>query len=182
MSTRVAVPLRYAYRLLNHGPTTLVTSRAGGRANVMAAQWVMPTDYDPPKVVIVLDRTTFTHELVAESGVLGLSIPVREQADLVRRAGTRSGRDVDKLAELDAFAGDVVDVPLVAGCACWLEGRVIRSPALDEVARSYELVLVDIVAAAADPRYWQNDRVVLDDLHTLHHLGGGSFVVSGERV
>ncbi len=25
--TRVNVPLRYAYRLLNHGPTTLVTPR-----------------------------------------------------------------------------------------------------------------------------------------------------------
>ena len=39
---RVPVELRRAYRLLNHGPATLVSAAAGGRVNVMAAAWVMP--------------------------------------------------------------------------------------------------------------------------------------------
>ena len=180
--TRVPVELRYAYRLLNHGPTTLVTTRAGARQNVMAAQWVMPTDYDPPKVAIVVDRTTYTHELLAESGVLGLSVPAREQAEMVWRVGSTSGRDGDKLAELETFAGDVLDVPLVAGCIGWLEGRVRRSPALDEVATDYELLVLEIVAASADERCWQDHKIVLEQRHTLHHLGGGAFLASGERV
>lgn len=180
--TRVPVPLRYAYRLLNHGPTSLVTSRAGGRANVMAAQWVMPIDFDPPKLALVLDRTTFTHELVAASGVVGLSIPLREQAELVYRVGSTSGRDVDKLAAIETFPGQVLDVPLVAGCLGWLEARVQRSPAHDEIAAEHDLVVLDVVAAAADARWWQNDRMVLDGWQTLHHLGSGMFRSSGELV
>ena len=35
--------------------TTLVTSAAGGRRNVMAAAWVMPIDFDPPKIAAVID-------------------------------------------------------------------------------------------------------------------------------
>jgi flavin reductase (DIM6/NTAB) family NADH-FMN oxidoreductase RutF len=179
---RLSVPLRYAYRLINHGPTTLVTSRAGTRANVMAAQWVMPVDYDPAKVALVLDRATYTYELFAESGVLGFSIPIREQASLVYRCGSQSGREHDKLSTVETFAGSVLDLPLVAGCLGWLEARVLRSPALDEVAAQFELVVLEVVAASADPRWWRDDRLQLDSVHTLHHLGGGVFRASGEQI
>lgn len=67
--------MRHAYRLLNHGPTTLVTSAHAGKRNVMAAAWVMPVDYDPPKVAAVLDGSTLTRELVDASGEFGLSVP-----------------------------------------------------------------------------------------------------------
>jgi flavin reductase (DIM6/NTAB) family NADH-FMN oxidoreductase RutF len=127
--SRVSVSLRYAYRLLNHGPTTLVGTRAGERTNVMAAQWVMPIDYDPPKLAVVVDGTTYTRRLLA-----------------------------------------------------WLECRLLRTPALDEAARAYDLFLVEAVAAWADPRYWRDNHAQLDDVRTLHHLGGGTFVASGERI
>ena len=46
---RTPVELPKAHRLLNHGPTTLVAAEHSGRRNVMAAAWVMPLDFDPPK-------------------------------------------------------------------------------------------------------------------------------------
>lgn len=98
------------------------------------------------------------------------------------RLGSTSGADGDKLAGIETFAGDVIDAPLVTGCVAWLECRVAHSPALAEVARELDLFVVDVVAAWADARYWQGERVVLDSLHTLHHLGGGRFVSSGELV
>ncbi len=55
MSTLQAVPLDKAYRLLNHGPTVLVSSAHAGQQNVMAAAWAMPLDFDPPKVLVVID-------------------------------------------------------------------------------------------------------------------------------
>eukprot|EP01031_Cornospumella_fuschlensis_P053453 gene53453-65292_t len=45
------VPLDKAYRLLNHGPTVLVSSAHAGEHNVMAAAWSMPLDFSPPKNV-----------------------------------------------------------------------------------------------------------------------------------
>jgi len=44
------VNLHSAYRLLNHGPTTLITSAHNGKRNIMAAAWVCALDFDPPKV------------------------------------------------------------------------------------------------------------------------------------
>jgi flavin reductase (DIM6/NTAB) family NADH-FMN oxidoreductase RutF len=56
----VAVDLAKSYRLLNHGPTVLVSSAHDGQQNVMAAAWAMPLDFDPPKVLVVVDKATHT--------------------------------------------------------------------------------------------------------------------------
>jgi len=56
--TREPVDLSRATQLLNHDPVTLITSAHGGRSNVMAASWAMPLDFNPPKVVVVVDSRT----------------------------------------------------------------------------------------------------------------------------
>lgn len=66
------VDLAKAYRLLNHGPTVLVTAAHAGQRNVMAAAWNMPLDFQPPKVAVVIDRNTFTRSLIDASGRFGL--------------------------------------------------------------------------------------------------------------
>jgi flavin reductase (DIM6/NTAB) family NADH-FMN oxidoreductase RutF len=43
---RADVELPKSYRLLNHGPTVLVSAAHGGRRNVMAAAWAMPLDFE----------------------------------------------------------------------------------------------------------------------------------------
>ena len=87
---RAAIPLRHAYRLLNHGPTVLVSSAHAGQRNVMAAAWNMPLDFDPPKVAVVIDKSTLTRELVEASGEFVLAVPTRAIAD---KALTRMGVD-----------------------------------------------------------------------------------------
>ena len=51
------VPLEKAYRLINHGPTVLVSASHGGVDNVMAAAWACGLDYSPSKVTVVLSAT-----------------------------------------------------------------------------------------------------------------------------
>ncbi|HLM42631.1 MAG TPA: flavin reductase family protein [Myxococcaceae bacterium] len=143
---RVPLELRRAYKLLNHGPTTLVTSAAQGRTNVMAAAWGMPLDFEPPKVAVVLAESTFTRELVDASGELTLCVPTRAQLEQVYAVGSESGRDEDKWARygLKPVPASRVQAPLVEGCVGWLECRVLPEP---EVQRKYDLFVVEVVAA-----------------------------------
>ena len=60
------VPLPKAVRLLNHGPTVLVSARSGGRQNVMAAAWACVLDFD--KLSVVIDKGAATRALIEESG------------------------------------------------------------------------------------------------------------------
>ena len=181
MRSRVAVPLAKAYRLLNHGPTVLVSSAHGGRRNVMAAAWSMPLDFDPPKVAVVIDKATLTRELVEASGEFVLNVPSRQQAALTLAVGTKSGRDIDKfsLAGANAVAAGAVGAPLVEGCLAWLECRVIVEP---HIQQAYDLFLGEVVAAWADPDAFSDGRWHFTDAQqrSIHYLSGGSFFATGD--
>ena len=71
------VQLQHASRLINHGPTVLVGSAHGGRRNLMAAAWSMPVEFTPPRVVVVIDKSTFTRGLVTEAGGGALTLTRR---------------------------------------------------------------------------------------------------------
>lgn len=180
---RQAVPLEKSYLLLNHGPVTLVGSAHDGRSNVMAASWVMPLDFDPPKVVLVVDRNTLTRELIEASGEFSLSIPCREMASQVLAAGSLSGRDGEKSSRcgLEFFAASCVDAPLVGGCVAWLECRVI--PYRDNQDR-HDLFVAEVLAAQADPAVFSGGRWHFPDdgRRTLHYQAGGAFFVTGESI
>ncbi len=184
--TPTPVPLPESYRLLNHGPTVLVSSAHGSQRNVMAAAWSMPVDFDPPKVAVVIDRSTFSRELIDASGEFVLAVPTRAIADKVVAAGSQSGRDCpdgDKFAALglDVLPASKVAAPLPADCIGWLECRVIDEP---HIQRTYDLFLGEVVAAWADPAVYSDGRWHFesggDALRSLHYIAGGAFFSTGE--
>ncbi len=174
------VALAHASRLVNHGPTVLVTSAHGDRRNIMAAAWSMPVEFDPPRIAIVIDKKTYTRELVAASGAFGICIPGTALVDLTYAVGTTSGRDEDKFARhgVACRPGPVLGMPwLEHGCAAWLECRLIPEPHAQD---AYDTCFAEVVAAAADPRVFRDGRwhPGSDDsgLQSIHHLGAGNFV------
>ncbi len=81
MSRFIPVELHHASRLLNHGPTVLITSfdEQSQRRNIMAAARSMPVEFEPPRVAIVVDKSTWTGELIERNGKFGIVIPVLQQ-------------------------------------------------------------------------------------------------------
>jgi len=176
----------HASRLINHGPTVLVTSAHGGRRNVMAAAWSMPVEFTPPRIAVVIDKSTFTRELAQASGGFGLCLPGLALADLTYSVGQHSGREGDKFARygIGTVTGPVLGLPLIEqGCAAWLECRLIPERHTED---AYDTCFAEVVAAAADPRIFAEGRWRFDErnaeLQTIHHLGAGLFVRSGGTV
>jgi flavin reductase (DIM6/NTAB) family NADH-FMN oxidoreductase RutF len=177
----VPVDPAHSYRLLNHGPVTLVTSAHAGHRNIMAASWAMPLDFDPPKVAVVIDKNTYTRELIEGSGRFALNIPTRALAGQVLAAGASSGRDGDKFSSLglDTFASDSLGLPLIAGCAGWLECKLLPEA---QVRERYDLILAEVTAAWSDPAIFSDGRwhFAEDHQHTLHYMAGGAFFATGD--
>ncbi|RDU99763.1 flavin reductase family protein [Trinickia dinghuensis] len=173
------VALEHASRLINHGPTVLVTSADGDRRNIMAAAWSMPVEFTPPRIAIVIDKNTFTRELMLPSGRFAVCIPGAAIIDLTYAVGSVSGKDIDKFTRfgIASTVGPELGLPLVeAGCSAWMECKLIREPHTEE---AYDTCFGEVVAAAADERVFAGGRWKFDDtnvdLHTIHHLGGGNF-------
>lgn len=182
---RKPVPLDRCTRLLNHGPTVLVSAEHAGRRNVMAAAWSMPLDFTPPKVAVVLDKQTFTRTLVEGSGSFVLGVPSVAIAALTNHVGSASGRDVDKFADgtIVAEPGPATGAPLVEGCVAWLECRRIPET---HVEQAYDLFLGEVVAAWADDRVFRDGRWHFADadpsLRSIHHIAGGHFYAIGDEA
>ena len=174
------VELAKAYRLLNHGPVTLVTFEHKGAGNVMAASWVMPLDFDPPKLLLVLDRNTYSRDLLEGSGNFVINLPCRRQAELALAVGNCSGRERDKFARhgITPQRARVVQAPIVPGCLAYLECRVIEEPG---VQQRHDLFIAEVVAAYADQRAFSNGHWHFpdDELRTLHYSAGGTFYPTG---
>lgn len=186
---RQPVALEHASRLVNHGPTALVTSAHAGRRNVMAAAWSMPVEFTPPRIAVVIDKHTWTRELVAASGAFAINLPGRALADLTYTVGNVSGRDTtgggDKFERyrVATFDGPVLGLPLIEGCVAWLECRLIPEPHCED---AYDTCFAEVVSASADSRVFAHGRWSFRDdnaeLHTLHHLGGGAFAWPGRAI
>lgn len=181
------VDLAHASRLVNHGPTVLVGSAHAGRRNLMAAAWSMPVEFTPPRIAVVIDKATFTRELVEASGAFSLCLPCPALADLTWTVGSVSGREPgpDKFERFGIVAppGPVLGLPWVEGCVAWLECRVIPEP---HAQRAYDTFFGEVVAARSDTRVFDGGRWTMTadnaPLHTIHHLGAGRFAPAGPML
>ena len=185
MSSLIApVPLDKAYRLVNHGPTVLVSARHGGETNVMAAAWACGLDFAPPKLTVVIDKIAHTRTLVEGAGRFVVQIPTAAQLQLTQLVGTRSLVDSpEKLEQAGVtfvpFAGQ--DLPFVAGCSAWLACQLIPEP---HIQQTYDLFIAEVVGAWADTRIFTDGRWRFEDadpsLRSLHHVAGGHYYLIGE--
>ena len=116
------VPIAEAYELLNAGGIVLVccTKSPGGRYDVAPIAWNCPLDYAPAsRLILVCDTGHRSYEDLERSGEFAVALPTIAQRDLVEKAGSVSGRDLDKYSSLglEYFAASRVDARIPAGVA-----------------------------------------------------------------
>ncbi|MDX2220683.1 MAG: flavin reductase family protein [Burkholderiales bacterium] len=180
------VDLAKAARLINHGPTVLVSAHHAGTDNVMAAAWCCGLDFTPPKLTVVLDKSTMTRQLVEQTGVFGIQGPTVAQLQLTQQLGTLSRRttpDKNERTGVELFRFPGHDMPFVKGCAAWMACKLLPEPRNQQV---YDLFIGEIVAAWADSRVFSNGRWHFEDadpsLRSIHHVAGGHFFAIGEAM
>jgi len=180
------VALEKAYRLLNHGPTVLVSATHDGVDDVMAAAWACALDFTPPKLTVVLDKISKTRELIEKSGTFVIQIPTVVQMQLTYELGSHSlFTEPDKLKHsgVELFSFDGHDMPFVAGCSGWLACRLINEP---HNQAAHDLFIGEVIGAWADSRVFREGHWYFDtapaQLRSLHYIAGGNFYTIGESL
>ncbi len=180
MNKYTAIKLTDSYKLFNHGPVSIVTSAHGEQRNIMAASWTMPVDFSPAKVAVVIDKNTYTRELVDASGEFALQFPMRKIAQLTLDVGDISGRNIDKFSRfgIKHFPGSKIAAPLIEDCIGWLECKVIP-----QSGESMDIIVGEVIAAYADPEQFTDGRWHFSDdpqKRSIHYMAGGEFYMTGE--
>ncbi|MBB6486827.1 flavin reductase family protein [Rhizobium lusitanum] len=178
------VELRKAFRLVNHGPTVLLSARNGSVDNVMAVAWCCGLDIDPPKLTVVVDTIAHTRSLIESSGVFVVQVPTVAQLELTREVGSRTlYKEPDKLRNSGVSICEMAghDLPFVEGCSAWLACRLISEPHIQD---AYDLFIAEVIAAWADDRVFRDGHWHFEtagpEWRSLHHVAGGHFYAIGE--
>ena len=166
------LPLAEVYQLIEPGPVVLVSTRSGGRANIMTMSWHMMVDFEPPIIACVMSNRDYSFVALKKTRECVINIPTVELAKKVVGCGNTSGRDVDKFKKfgLTASAASSVRAPLIDECYASLECKVIDT----KLVTQYGIFILEVVKAWIDPSN-KHPR-------TIHHQGKGKFAVDGETI
>jgi flavin reductase (DIM6/NTAB) family NADH-FMN oxidoreductase RutF len=171
-------PNTVASRLLMGGPVALVTATWRGRHNVIPVAWHMPLSSDPPLIGIGIEQSRYSADLIDHAQAFALNLPTRQLLHHVHYLGSLSGEDVDKFeaTQVETFASQKINTPLIEGCAAWVECEV-----QDAIQLGDHILFVGLVVAVqVDPQAFEDRWLVGDEgggefAHVLHFLGGNAY-------
>lgn len=121
----------------------IVSSISGERANAQTANTVFQISDDPVRLALGINKKNLTHGMIAESGVLAVTVLGKGNLGLVRRFGFQSGRKTDKFAGLETAKGPATGCPILPAGIAYLEGRVSPEHCVD--LGSHTLFVAEIV-------------------------------------
>ena len=97
-----------------------------GRANPVTLGWTMIVSGKPPMMAIAVAKKHYSIDTIRHSNCFTIAYPSSEMADAALFFGSRSGRDVNKLAEFDCKTEPAkeVDSVLLADAVANFECRL----------------------------------------------------------
>ena len=134
-------PFEHADTITQANPKgILLTTKADGEVDTMVIGWgLIGTLWGKPAFTAFVRTSRHTHALLEKSPEFTVNVPLKGEG-LDKRifavAGTKSGRNMDKVAELGLTLvdGNVVSVPAIAEVPLTLECRVMYQQMMDKDA------------------------------------------------
>ena len=120
----------------------LMTTKVGDKVNTMTIGWgTLGIEWGKPIYTVFVRESRYTKEMLEKHGEFTINVPMGElDKNILKVCGTKSGRDMDKIAELDLHLedGKAVDVPGIRELPLTLECKVIYKQDQDPKAVNEE--------------------------------------------
>ena len=135
--------------MLNPVPVVLITTKNNeGKVNVFTVAWIGTACTKPPMITVAIRPERLSYEYIKESGDFVVNLPNSKMVRAVDYCGVRSGRQIDKIQEMNFTMHSSKDVlaPLISECPISLECKVKSITPLG----THDLILAEIVNTHVD--------------------------------
>jgi flavin reductase (DIM6/NTAB) family NADH-FMN oxidoreductase RutF len=104
-------------------PAVMITSKYGDIENVFTVSWVGTICTNPPMLSVSIRPERYSYELIKNSREFAVNIPDKHLAGAADYCGVKSGRDVNKFAELGLIKekASKIMAPLIRQCPVSIE-------------------------------------------------------------
>ena len=145
------------------GKGVLLTTKADGKVNTMTIGWgTLGIEWGKPVFIAFVRESRYTKKLLEKTGEFTVNVPVGDfDKNILSVCGTKSGRDMDKIAQLGLTLedGETVDVPAIKELPLTLECKVIYKQEQDPKA----------IEKSCDERYYAKGTANEGDYHTAYY-------------
>jgi flavin reductase (DIM6/NTAB) family NADH-FMN oxidoreductase RutF len=125
---------------------TVVTAQHAGVRHGMTVNSFTSISLGPPLVLVSLEQTARTHDLVKEAGNFGITLLAEGQQQISDIFAGRQPGHIDRFEGLETFVL-VSGAPLLRGGLAFLDCRVVSTYA----AATHTLFIAEVVAAQSNP-------------------------------
>jgi flavin reductase (DIM6/NTAB) family NADH-FMN oxidoreductase RutF len=146
-------------------PNTIVSCRKDGKDNALVVGFASNASLEPSMVMVGIVPTRYSYDMIKDTGKFVVNIPGKDFADEFNYLGTVSGRDEDKLAEINTVDGDIVDAPILTDCPVNFECTVVTSVKPEE--GTHELFIAKVEKVHCDEEYLEDGIIQWDKIDLL---------------
>lgn len=159
--------------MLSPVPAVMVScALPGEKPNIITIAWAGTVCSKPPMLSVSIRKDRFSYDIIAKSGEFVVNLVGTEQAQAADFCGVKSGRDVDKFAELSltpVAAPPLTVAPAIAQCPAALPCRVKGIIQLG----SHDLFLAEIQDVMINDRFLLPDgKVDMEAMHLVAYSHG----------
>lgn len=122
-----------------------------GHSNIITVAWTGTVCTNPPMAYISVRPERYSYQMIRETGEFVINLTTKELAYATDFCGVRSGRDVDKFAEmkLTKEKASKVNAPMIGESPVNIECKVTEVKELG----SHHMFLAEVVAVHVDDAY-----------------------------
>lgn len=133
-------------------PVVMVScQREGEKPNIITVAWAGTVCSSPAMVSVSVKPERYSYGILRETGEFVVNLTTERLARAVDFCGVRSGRDVDKFAQMRLTAGKAehVAAPIIEESPVNIECRTVQVIELG----SHHMFLAEVLGVDVDPRY-----------------------------
>jgi flavin reductase (DIM6/NTAB) family NADH-FMN oxidoreductase RutF len=168
--------------MLNPVPVVLITSKnKEGKINVFTVGWIGTACTKPPMITVAIRPERLSYEYIKESGDFVVNLPNSRMVKEVDYCGVRSGKQIDKIKEMNFDIEDSKDVtaPLISQCSISLECKVKSITPLG----THDLFLAEIVNTHVDNNLIDtNGKIHFENADLITYSHGEYFSVNSKPL
>ena len=133
-------------------PAVMVScQRPGEKPNIITVAWTGTVCSSPAMVSISVRPERYSYDIIKETGEFVINLTTEKLARATDFCGVRSGRDVDKFAQMQLTAGKAVHVeaPLIEESPVNIECRTVQILELG----SHHMFVAEVLGVDVDDKY-----------------------------
>jgi flavin reductase (DIM6/NTAB) family NADH-FMN oxidoreductase RutF len=128
---------RQVLRKLPYGMYVMTAVGSSGTPAASTLTWISQCSFNPPLVMIAIQKTSQMHEAVEASGELAVNLLGEGQREIAKAFFRAPAAEGDRFGDYRFEPGPVTSAPLLTDLPAWLEARVT-----DRVERGDHTVFV----------------------------------------